>query len=339
MPKDLTDSPVDRQNILNNPFAVTEIQKATQIRGVLFEGASRVLKEQLAGFFEVDSRTIERCLEQNADELSQNGYEVIRGKRLQDFKLAVETQFGADMDVGTKTTVLGIFDFRAFLNIGMLLTDSHRARLLRQLVLDIVLDVINQRTGGGTKYINQRDEEFLQAWFRGEDYRKQFTDALRDCVAMGNFKYAIYTDKVYESVFREKAKEYRQLLRLNERDKTRDTFHSEVLDLIAAYECGLADALQKTVAEKGRRLEPIEVDVLIREFENQPLLKPLIDSARSKMASRDLAFRDALHQRLTDYITPVEAADFERFLGEKSRELQERLEEAQDVFKRLKERE
>lgn len=146
MPRELTESPVDRQNILNNPYAVAEIQKAAQIRGVVFEGAPRVIKEQVAAFFEVDPRTIERCLEQNAAELVQNGYEVIRGKRLQEFKLAIEQQFGTDIDVGTKTTVLGIFDFRAFLNIGMLLTDSHRARLLRQLVLDIVfvVDVINQ---------------------------------------------------------------------------------------------------------------------------------------------------------------------------------------------------
>ncbi len=339
MPQDLTESPVDRQNILNNPFAVSELQKATQIRGVLFEGTPRVIKGQIAAFFEVDPRTIERCLEQNSDELAQNGYEVIRGKRLQDFRLAISDQDVTDIDVGHKAVNLGLFDFRAFLNVGMLLTDSQRARLLRQMVLDIAMDVINQRSGGGTKYINQRDDDFLQAWFRGENYRKQFTEALRDCVAMGNFKYPLYTDKVYESIFREKAKEYRQLLRLNEHDKTRDTFYSEVLDLIAAYECGLADSLRKTVAEQGRPLQPTEVDALIREFEVQPLLKPLIDSARNKMASRDLAFRDALHQRLTDYITPIEAADFERFLGEKSRELQERLEEAQDVFKRLKERE
>ena len=112
-----------------------------------------------------------------------------------------------------------------------------------------------QRTGGGTKYIHQRDEDFLQAWFQGENYRRQFTDALRDCVAMGNFKYAIYTDKVYESIFREKAKEYRQILRLNQRDKPRDTFYSEVLDLMAAYECGLADAIRQAFSERGRALD------------------------------------------------------------------------------------
>jgi hypothetical protein len=98
------------------------------------------------------------------------------------------------------------------LNLAMLIRESDRARLLRQAILDIVIDTINQRTGGGTKYINQRDEEYLASAFIEENYRKQFTDALRDCVAMGNFKYAVYTDKIYVSIFREKAQEYRKVL-------------------------------------------------------------------------------------------------------------------------------
>jgi hypothetical protein len=39
------------------------------------------------------------------------------------------------------------------------------------------------------------------------------------------------------------------------------------------------------------------------------------------------------------YVTPLQREEFERFLGEKSKELAERLEEAKDVLKRLKERE
>lgn len=56
------------------------------------------------------------------------------------------------------------------------------------------------------------------------------------------------------------------------------------------------------------------------------------------MASRDLAFRDSLHLQLQDHIAPLEREDFDRFLGEKSRELSERIEEAREVMKRLKER-
>lgn len=338
MAKDLTNSELERRNILNNPYAVQEIQKVAPVKGVMFEGAIRVIKEQVAGFFEVDVRTIERYLEKHVDELASNGYEVLRGKRLKTFKLAASEQVASDIDVGSKTTQLGIFDFRAFLNISMLLTESERARLFRQTILDIVIDTINQRSGGATKYINQRDEDFLLAYFREENYRKEFTDALRDYVDMGKIKYPMYTNKIYVSIFRENAQEYRKILKLKERDRVRDTFYSEVLDLISSYEYGFAKVLEAAFHKKGVKLDTYEVDELFAEFEQQPLWKPLIESARNKMASRDPAFRDALHLQLKEYITPLHADEFERFLGEKSKELVERLSEAKDVFKRLKER-
>ena len=63
-----------------------------------------------------------------------------------------------------------------------------------------------------------------------------------------------------------------------------------------------------------------------------------IQDARSKMASRDLVFRDALHEKLEDYIKEVSEEDFEKFLGEQSMTIEQRLEENKDVFKRLKNR-
>lgn len=341
MSKDLTNSAVDRQNILNNPYALAEIEKAAGVRGIPFEGKTVVLKEQVAAFFEVTVRTVENYLEQNAEELARNGYEVLKGNRLKTLKLAIQAMDVPETDFGNmaKTPQLGVLDFRAFLNLAMLLTESERAGLLRKAILDIVIDTINRRTGGGTKYINQRDEDFIQAAFIEENYRKQFTDALKDCVDMGHFKYALYTDRIYLSIFREKAKEYRAVLRLDGRASVRDTFYSEVLDLIAAYECGFADALNRAFTSKARRLNSWEVDQLFKEFEAQAHWKPLIEKARIKMASRDLAFRDALHLQLKEYVAPLQRDDFERFLGEKSKELADRLEEAKDVMKRLKERE
>ncbi len=54
------------------------------------------------------------------DELRLNEYEVLRGKRLKSFRLTVKEQFDTDIGVGIKTQQLGVFDFRAFLNLGML---------------------------------------------------------------------------------------------------------------------------------------------------------------------------------------------------------------------------
>ncbi|MGC1584365.1 MAG: DNA-binding protein [Rhodomicrobium sp.] len=340
MSGDLTTSAVARQNILNNPYAIAEIEKAVGIRGIPFEGTYVVLKEQVADFFEVTVRTIETYCADNALELSKNGYAVLTGNRLKSFKKAVSDADGPEDNFGTidKTSQLAIFTFRAFLNLAMLLADSDRARLLRQLILDIAIDAVNRRVGGPTKYINQRDDEYLQAAFAGESYRKQFTDALKDCLAMGNFKYAVYTDKVYQAIFREKAKEYRRILNLDSCDKTRSTFYSEVLNLIASFEYGFADALWDGYRKKNRKLSPREADLILDGLASLPLYKPLMETARAKMASRDFALRDAYHDKLKEYITSVPREDFERFLGAQSKELADRLEEAKDVLKRLKDR-
>lgn len=141
--RDLTVSAVDRQNIMNNPYALQEIEKAAEIKGLPFEGRRVLLKEQVAAFSMVDIRTINNYLDRNSTELRQNGYEVIRGKRSEALKLACYEHFGSETDFLTKTTVLAVFDFRAFLNLAVLMTESERARILRQIMLDIVIDTIN----------------------------------------------------------------------------------------------------------------------------------------------------------------------------------------------------
>ena len=339
MAKDLTSSSIDRQNILNNQYALEEIRKAAGIDGILFEGELKFTKEQITRFFEVDIRTIDRYLEKYTEELSQNGYEVLRGKSLNEFKLCVKNSGVNDINVVHSVVNIGLFNFRAFLNLAMLLVESERAKILRSVILDIVIDTINKKTGGSTKYINQRDEDFIINFMRGEDYRKEFTDALNLYVDMGKIKYAIYTDKIYRSIFKENTQEYRQILKLHSKENVRKTMYSEVLLIISSYETGFAEELRKEYEVLGRKLKPSEVDKLFSQFENQRLWAPQIQDIRTKMASRDLGFRDALHVRLKEYISEIPAEDFERFLGEKSKDLSERLEEMKDVFKRLKERE
>jgi hypothetical protein len=140
--KNLTDSSLDRQNILNNKYALEEIQKATGIHGVLFENELKFVKSQLADFFEIDNRTIDRYLKKFGEELKNNGYEVLIGNRLNSFKIAISDSYvndtnvvksnsAADINVVTMSPKLGVFNFRAFLNIGMLLVESEKARLLK----------------------------------------------------------------------------------------------------------------------------------------------------------------------------------------------------------------
>jgi len=338
--KDLTASQIDRQNILNNDAALAEIQQQTNIKGFLFEEKLCFTKSMVATYFEVDIRTIERYVSENQGELTENGYEILIGKRLKDFLDCIQTQDVPDIYVGSisnRTSQIAIFDFRAFLNLAMLLVESDPAKSLRKVILDIVIDFINRKAGGGTKYINKRDSDFLGAFLQEENYRREFTDALRDYVDMGNAKYGIYTDKIYQSIFREKAKEYKQVLNLSAKDRVRDTFYSEILTLIASYECGLAEMIKQQSTALGHKLNNWELSGLFTAFENLPLWKPLIIQARTKMASRDMALRDAFHYQLKEYIRPLEKNEYERFLGDAGHELEKLMDENRDVLARLKE--
>ena len=104
----------------------------------------------------------------------------------------------------------------------MLLTESERAKELRSTILDIVIATINEKTGGGTKYINRRDINYIPAAITEENYRKNLTQSINSYVdGHRTMKYAQITDFIYKAIFRENAKEYREILRLNINDNVK----------------------------------------------------------------------------------------------------------------------
>jgi len=329
--KDLTVSAIDRQNILNNKKAVENMQTYLGVTGMLFQGEYKFTRQQITGFYAIDNSTIDRYLSQNEEELKHNGYVNLKGKALKEFK----EEFGWMLQEGAKAPQLGIF------NLGMLLTESEKAKALRSKILDIVIDTLNQKLGGSTKFINQREEDFLIAMAREPVYRKEFTEALNKYLEMGNYKYAVYTDAIYKAIFLEKSAEYKVILKLEEKENMRDTMYSEVLRLIASFEVGIADAMKLQSEKLNRKLLPNELDKLIEEFAKQRFWIPQIEDARSKMASLDYGLRNIIHERLKPYINSLSAADYDRFLGDKSKDLLQRVIENPDlldVFKRLKDR-
>jgi hypothetical protein len=346
--KNLTDSPIERGNILNNNIAIKEIYENIGFTGVMFEGKFRFTRNMVASYFSVDDRTIDRYLSLYSIELTQNGYEVLNGFRLKEFK----SKYVTDINVGhilkaidnhivsDKASSLGLFTFKAFLNLGMLLTESEKAKELRSFILNIVIDVLNKKIGGSTKYINQREEEFLPSAIREYNYRKEFTNALDNYIEKNKFKYGQLTDKIYVSIFREKSKEYRQILNLGIKENVRSTMYSEVLDLVASYENGFANCLKKEFETQKNKIKLSEAHILFKAFEEntEKIYEPLREKARTLMASRDMAFRDALHEKLSEYIDVAKSEDFQKFLGEKSKTLEERIVENKDVFIRLKDR-
>ena len=334
---DLTVSNIERQNVLNNRYAVNALQENLGFTGMLFEGEYRFTKKMVADFYDVDLSTINRYIAQYEDELKYNGYFLCRGKLLKELKL----QFGHVINEMTKTTQLGLFNFRAVLNMGMLLTESEKAKQVRTHILDIVIATINKRAGGGTKYINTRDIDFLPAAIEEDNYRKNFTTAVGKYVqGHKTFKYAQITDLIYQAVFKEKAKEYKTLLKLETKDNLRKTLYAEVLRCISSFENGIGFAIEAEYKTNGGvQLTMDRVKELITEQEQHPAMQPFIYDARTKMASRDYSFRDAYHGNIADYLKAVTPEEFERFIGEQSIDFDRILEENKDVLKRLKQAE
>jgi len=69
MDKDLTTSSIERQNILNNTYALKNIKIYVGLPSIEFENEYWLTKQMVSDFFEVEERTIERYLEKYADEL------------------------------------------------------------------------------------------------------------------------------------------------------------------------------------------------------------------------------------------------------------------------------
>jgi hypothetical protein len=340
MNQDLTSSLVARQNVLNNQYALDKLEEHLQLGGLVHNGEMIFTKMQVAKILEIDERTVDRYLAKKSSELKSNGYLIIKGKQLKDLKLNYVDDTNVVDILDPKSPSLGVFNFRALLNIAMLVTESSRAKSIRSRLLDIVLDVVAEKSGGKTRFINQRDADYLPTAYMEESYRKQFTNALRDYLDLGPFKYGLYTDKVYQAIFLENSAEYKKALSLAEKDKTRETMYVEVLKVIASFEHGLADDMKRYFAEHGRKLKASELDQLIIQAQESPYLKPSIEDARIRMASRDLGFRAALHHKLEGYVQAVPQGDFDKFLGDKSRSLEEQLSDTRtlEVLKRLKDR-
>ena len=239
----------------------------------------------------------------------------------------------------SKITQLGLFDFRAFLNIGMLLSESEKAREVRSVILDIVISTINEKGGGGTKYINWRDREYLPAAIQEANYRKNLTGSIKEYVdGHRTYKYASVTDMIYIAVFHENAKQYRRLLQLKPKDNVKATMYAEVLRVISSFENGIGGAISEKSKALGRKITLQEVQELINAQADSPAMAPFLYDARQKMASLDLGLRDVYHDNIAGYLRALSPEEFDRFIGCDSVDLEQLLDNDENrlVLERLK---
>jgi hypothetical protein len=69
MAGDLPSSFIDRQNVLNNHYALEKIEEHLALGGLEFEGDTLFTKQQLMELFDISESTIEKYLASHSDEL------------------------------------------------------------------------------------------------------------------------------------------------------------------------------------------------------------------------------------------------------------------------------
>lgn len=164
-----------------------------------------------------------------------------------------------------------------------------------------------------SKFINQLTSQFFETREETKEYRRDFTDCIKDFVAVK--KYGTYTDMFYSFLFLERAKEYRKLLNLVKKDLTRNFMYEEIVLIIGAFETGLAGEIEKEFKKLGRMLTQGEFEKIFKEFSAQRNWRVYQKRARNIMATYDEELRRIKHPKLIDYRKEFSQEDIQKLLG------------------------
>ena len=163
------------------------------------------------------------------------------------------------------------------------------------------------------KIINQLASQFAETRGETKDYRKDFTDCVKNFVAAKN--YGTYTDMLYGFLFLERAKQYRKLLELVKKDLTRNYMYEEILLIIGAFEAGLSGEIEKEFKKLSRQLTKEEFVKKFNEFSGQKNWLVYQKRARNIMATYDAELRNIKHPRLIDYKKEFSHEDIQKLIG------------------------
>jgi phage anti-repressor protein len=163
------------------------------------------------------------------------------------------------------------------------------------------------------KFINQLTEQFSEIREETKEYRKDFTDSIKNFVAVKN--YGTYTDMLYTFLFLERTKEYRKLLDLAKKDFTRNTMYSEILLTIGAFETGLSGEVEKEFKKIKRLLTEKEFKKIFNEFSSQKNWVVYQKRVRNIMATYDEELRKIKHPKLIDYKKEFSNEDIQKLLN------------------------
>ncbi len=317
----MTTDKASRQTILSRKPAIKAMKRELGID--TSQDNPVFTKHELAQHLGVHERTVARYTAEHRKELSKNGYTVITRKELEQFK--------AKRNIESRTTEQGTFTLTALLNMAMLIKRSKRPQRIRERMMSIVIDNITKQSN---KYYIEYDSKIKSLNNRKND----FMNALDKYIVADDSKYIRYPNMVYQTIFKDKAQKYRQVLNFKKQDKTIDTFYTGIFNAIASFETGYKQELKKSYASKHRQLYLLEADDLLDTLATRSEYKAIIVSTRKKMASRRYNINGIINDKLRSYTQAIPKSEHEQFLKEKSKVLYQHIDSSIGVYKRLSKR-
>ena len=183
-----------------------------------------VSAEQVANYYEVSNEAIKTVIKRHRDELENDGIQILNGEELRKFKQQVTELHGEpQLFMGKRTRSLTILTKRAMLRIGMLLTTSPIAKLVRNYLLDSEETLTQEQK----KWIAKREAGIID--------RKRMTTAISNYVPNTphkRFAYPNYTNLIYKCIFNKTAKQMREERGFNKNDALRDSFTGNELQMV-----------------------------------------------------------------------------------------------------------
>lgn len=117
--------------------------------------------EMVVQFYGISDATLRQVVRRNREELESNGYRVVRGAELREFE--------SDILSLSNRRALALFNRKAILNVGMLLTESDVARKVRAYLLSAEEMLTDE----------QRRQAWLRSRLNGIEARNSFTETLK----------------------------------------------------------------------------------------------------------------------------------------------------------------
>ena len=195
-----------------------------------------------------------------------------------------------------------------------MIENNEKGKLVRKYFIRVESDFkkVMQIATSDPKFVNQLASQFFETREETKEYRRDFTDCIKDFVAVKN--YGTYTDMLYNFLFLERAKEYRKLLSLVKKDLTRNFNYEQKVLIIVPFETGLAGEIEKEFKKLSRMLTQKEFEKIFDDFSSTRNWMVYQKRARNIMATYDEELRKIKHPKLIDYRKEFSQEDIQKLL-------------------------